>query len=175
MKDREYTTMRHIEIDAAHRVPEHGSKCMQLHGHRYKVEAHVAGVLAESGPETGMTMDFGFIKDGLIRFVHDPCDHGLILRYNDELLKTLAPELYHDAEDYFQRGGKQIADTQHWHKGLRLYLIGRAPTAEVLAAHWYDNMEKFVTDRTNNRATLAKIKVWETPNCWASYPTISGA
>ena len=35
-----------IEIDMGHRVPNHKSKCKNLHGHRYRFEVAVNGELA---------------------------------------------------------------------------------------------------------------------------------
>ena len=32
---------KEIEIDAAHRVPNHKSKCRTFHGHRYRIEVGV--------------------------------------------------------------------------------------------------------------------------------------
>ena len=55
---------RRIEIDAGHRVPHHASKCCNLHGHRYVIEALCNGPLAEAGEQTGMVLDFGFLKEG---------------------------------------------------------------------------------------------------------------
>ena len=39
---------REIGLDAAHRVPDHASKCFHIHGHRYTVFATVEGHLAKS-------------------------------------------------------------------------------------------------------------------------------
>jgi len=49
-----FTISRLIEIDAAHRVMTHGSKCRGLHGHRYKIEAvcgSKSGDLVKKGEE----------------------------------------------------------------------------------------------------------------------------
>lgn len=170
-----YSTMRLIEIDAAHRVPEHGSGCRNLHGHRYKVEAYVTGSLAQSGAQGGMTMDFKFIKEGLLKFIHGPCDHGMILRYDDELLKLLAPDLFLDADTFFKGSvsalGDCLIDQSNWNRGLSLCLLRVTPTAENLAAHWYHRLWQYVKDQSEHRAVLSKLRVWETPNCWAEYPS----
>ena len=35
-----FIVRRQIGIDAGHRVMTHGSKCRNMHGHRYTIEAH---------------------------------------------------------------------------------------------------------------------------------------
>lgn len=165
-----FNTMRHIEIDAAHRVPDHLSKCRNLHGHRYKVEAHVAGALAVEGSQTGMTLDFSFIKEALIQKVHDPCDHGLILKYDDPMLKLLLADFV-VSEFLGEKDVRWCQEVEHpISKGLKLYLMADTPTAENLACHWYHRMKDMIRDRSESRAWLGRIRVHETPNCWAEYP-----
>lgn len=165
-----FTIMKFIEIDAAHRVPEHGSKCRALHGHRYKIEAHCSGQLAEEGEQDGMLLDFSFVKEGMIRFIHDPCDHGLILRYNDALLAGLiGPSRTAEILREFKEG-RTTWEEFAWNEGLKLYLMRDVPTAEQLARHWHGRLEQFVKDRSEGRAQLSKIRVHETPTCWADYP-----
>lgn len=52
---------KEFSFEAAHRLPfvpaEH--KCARLHGHSFRVEIHVSGVVE---PATGMVMDFADIK-----------------------------------------------------------------------------------------------------------------
>jgi 6-pyruvoyltetrahydropterin/6-carboxytetrahydropterin synthase len=52
---------KEFTFEAAHRLPfvPEDHKCARLHGHSFRVEAHVAG---EVRPETGWVMDFGDIK-----------------------------------------------------------------------------------------------------------------
>jgi 6-pyruvoyl tetrahydropterin synthase/QueD family protein len=85
---------RKIEIDAAHRVHLHGSKCGRLHGHRYSIHAVCSGPLAEGGEEDGMVMDFGFLKEEMMSVIDDCCDHGLILSEKDPLLRILLSREY---------------------------------------------------------------------------------
>lgn len=80
---------RHVDIDAGHRVARHESKCSNLHGHRYRLTVHVSGPVREDGsPEHGMVIDFGRIKDALMR-VHDEWDHRLLIGADDPLLAVL--------------------------------------------------------------------------------------
>lgn len=48
-------------IEAAHRLPNvpQGHKCERLHGHSYRIEIHVKGIV---GSDTGWIMDFADIQ-----------------------------------------------------------------------------------------------------------------
>ena len=165
-----FTIMKFIEIDAAHRVPEHGSGCRNLHGHRYKVEAHCTGALASVGEQSGMTLDFKFLKEELMAHIHDPCDHGMILRVDDFILKQVALEAAGLACDHICGSGFKWFE--HQQDAVKLYIIPVVPTAENLAAHWFWRLKDRVHVRSEGRAVLSKIRVWETPTCFADYPSL---
>lgn len=160
---------RKIEIDAAHRVPDHKSKCFALHGHRYVIHAGCEGDLQPAGEQNGMVMDFGFLKELMMDEIHEPCDHGTILHYRDnDALNTLGVGNIH-ALPYLY--------VDRWKK---IYLIDCVPTAENLARHWFERLDKaikvFFQDRKDGYdikgeiiPQLAYVKVYETPNCWAEY------
>ena len=63
---------KQIEIDMAHRVPNHKSKCHNLHGHRYKIEVGVDDKLItrKGSSSEGMVIDFGDLKDIKIGRAH---------------------------------------------------------------------------------------------------------
>lgn len=149
-----YTEMsRRIEIDMGHRVPDHASKCRNIHGHRYVIEATVAGRLATEGEQNGMVLDFGFMKEIMLRRIHDPYDHALCLWGQDPVA------------DFFVRfdGGPSAADLQmgFTHKTVFVDVV---PTAENLACIWFQTMQDDVIQATDGRAWLSSVKVWETPN-----------
>lgn len=52
---------REFTFEAAHRLPHvpDGHKCGRLHGHSYRVEVHIRGVV---DPATGWVMDFADLK-----------------------------------------------------------------------------------------------------------------
>lgn len=168
----EHLISRRIEIDAAHRVLRHHSKCKNLHGHRYVVEAWCRGPLEEEQDDgqEGMVMDFGFLKEEMIAAIDDPCDHCAIFSIEDPILDVLLT----DGEDV----RREVAERGFSERGSafgRLYVVPFVPTAENLARHWYGRIESRVAMRTGGRARLAMIKVWETPNCWASYGSLEAA
>lgn len=162
---------REIGIDTMHRVSDHGSKCRNLHGHRYKVEAICAGPLAEVGEQRGMVLDFGFLKSAMMDFIDTPCDHGTVLWVDDPLLPTIAGTdtagvACDNLTDGFWAGTGQCG---------KLYVVDFTPTAENLARHWHQRLAPEVVARSAGLATLAQVRVWETPNCWAAYPAEWGA
>jgi 6-pyruvoyltetrahydropterin/6-carboxytetrahydropterin synthase len=72
-RDRLMEIFREFTFEAAHRLPHvpDGHKCARLHGHSYRVQVNVAGVV---GAETGWVMDFGEIKQ-IVEPVRDQLDH----------------------------------------------------------------------------------------------------
>ena len=64
---------RWVETDTGHRVPNHKSKCKNMHGHRYRWEVELEGeVVAHPGTsEEGMLMDFSDIS--MILQKYTPC------------------------------------------------------------------------------------------------------
>ncbi len=159
--------VRRIELDAGHRLPEHQSKCRHLHGHRYAVEAAFrlsgADELVKSGPETGMVADFGWLKDVMMRVIHDPSDHKMILSIAD----TDALDLFVEAADRSAIDAAVARDGYYMgaHRlGTALYIIAPHPTVENLALHWGARLR---AELDKPGVTLSAITVYETPNCKA--------
>lgn len=170
-----FRVSRRIEIDAGHRIMTHGSKCRHLHGHRYAIEAVCeAEMLHQDGEQTGMVVDFAFLKEEMLAAIDAPCDHGFIAAVQDgELLSLFAPNgvqagdwLAGLAERVAVFGALAITDTR---LATKLYVVPFQPTAECLARHWYELLAEPVQRRSDGTARLISVKVWETPNCWAEY------
>lgn len=170
-----FTTTRQIGIDAAHRVPDHASKCKSIHGHRYTIEVTVEGRLAESGSSNGMTLDFGFLKAVMMKYIDAPCDHGLILYFRDPLLHyAIVPKHATGAGNaifphLIESAIKQQGFVQAEWDGGKLYVVNTVPTAENLARHWFMRLERVVKIESRSRAWLKSVRVWETPNCYAEF------
>jgi 6-pyruvoyltetrahydropterin/6-carboxytetrahydropterin synthase len=169
---------REIGIDMGHRVTLHGSKCRNLHGHRYTIQVTLKGFLATVGEQDGMVLDFGFLKELMMTHIDAPCDHGTTLWQKDpELAHALGP-LYHMTNDVVDKNGH--CETQ-WAWG-KLYVVPCTPTAENLARHWAERLMYPVTELSEHRARVHAVKVWETPNCsaeyivpWTSLQSVGGA
>ncbi len=169
--------MRRIAIDAGHRIMTHGSKCRHLHGHRYTIEASCRGIgdtLHQDGEQTDMVLDFGFLDEEMKRAIDAPCDHGFISSSDDtEVLELFVPagipfeEWLADIRSQVESNG--YAATEQTRLQSKLYVIKAQPTAECLAEHWFSRLKEPVHNRSDGLAALHKVRVWETPNCWAEY------
>jgi len=136
---------KQIEIDMGHRVPNHKSKCRNLHGHRYKIEVGVDDKVTETKgvSNEGMVIDFGDLKKIMTEFF-DNYDHSLILWKDDPLSDKLDDLLI----------------------GTKFWMMDTIPTAENLAKEWYYFMKKFLEDLG---IKISYLKVWETPTSTATY------
>lgn len=137
-----------IEFDAGHRVPWHGSKCRNPHGHRYMVVAHVAGPIIDATEgereDAGMVVDFGCIKAILMERVHDPFDHGFMVWTKDSALRA--------ALTYLDQA--------------KIIMLPCIPTAEELARWIYHDTAPHFTAAG---VDLIEIEVRETPTSVAHY------
>lgn len=153
---------REIGIDAGHRIPNHASKCKSFHGHRYTIQATVRGPLVDEGSSEGMTLDFGFLKEIMMREIDGPCDHGMILWDKDPKLDIFlsTPSFLLTPDQVYEALGPMG----------KLYVVPFVPTAENLSRHWFHRMSPHVLQATQERARLINVRVYETPNCWSDYP-----
>lgn len=135
-----YEITRQIGIDAGHRLYlDPNSKCFNLHGHRYEIQATVYSPSLTNGMAGGV--DFSQLKS-VMQNVLEFYDHKLILCVND----PLADLLYKNRNEF----------------AIKLVLIDHEPTVENLARLWFHEIEKDIV-------SLHKIRVYETPNCWADF------
>lgn len=178
-----YKITRSIGIDAGHRVPTHGSKCANLHGHRYTIEAvcEATNTLQQEGVQKDMVLDFGFLKDIMMQQIDRLCDHGFILHVEDpwahkllhyednierrkmwnEFLSKLRPLAPSVTDYYFQHGNRGNPS--------KVLVVPFIPTAEKLAEFWYYLMRKDVQTQSEGHADLHSVIVHETPNCYATF------
>jgi 6-pyruvoyltetrahydropterin/6-carboxytetrahydropterin synthase len=172
-----YSISKYIEIDAAHRVTYHDSKCRNVHGHRYRVELHVCGEeLQKDGGQEGMLMDFSFMKDLLNEFVDANCDHGIILWNRDPLVLALCKDeqTEEDSQDAFRQSESLINFGSYVKQGKfgKMYIVPFIPTAENLARHWYELLKDRVAMRSKGHAQIQRVRVYETPTSVCDYPSI---
>ena len=137
-----------IEIDMGHRVPNHKSRCRNIHGHRYKIEVGVDDkVITDSGSSSeGMVIDFGDLKKIMLSIIDKDYDHAFVMYEQDEL------------QPIFQ----ELVDLYH----MRVMFVDFIPTAENLSKFWFNELKAPL------KAVGIKIKyvrVWETPTSTAKY------
>lgn len=135
---------RKVEFDAGHRIPNHESKCKNIHGHRYVLEATVAGPLLKSGSQEGMVVDFGILKSVMIDEIADRWDHAFLCWVNDKAMRQAL---------------ETVGDQ-------KFVLLGSVPTAENLARTAFTSLKRPL-ERHGLR--LIQVRLYETPNCWADY------
>lgn len=94
-----WTLTKEFTFEAAHRLPRHDGKCARLHGHSWKMQVEVESpALCESGPKTGMVMDFGDIKAAVAPLVESHLDH----HYLNDTLELESPTSEKVAQWVFQ-------------------------------------------------------------------------
>lgn len=167
-----FTITKEIGLDAGHRVPTHGSKCRHVHGHRYVVRAtcEAAGLIT-AGEQSGMVLDFGFLKEEMMLRIHDPCDHGYIAWIEDEYFwKHMLLEASGKATNVIRQvvAWQGYAQINTW-PATKFYVTPFIPTAENLAEHWFKRLHPWVYERSGGHATLVELTVYETPTSVASF------
>ena len=119
---------------------EHESKCKDLHGHRYTVEA----TFAAKGLDTlGRVIDFAEVRKVLGSWIDENWDHTTILFDQDKAL-----------------GEKIISITKQ-----KIFYLPYNPTVENLAKYLLETVCPSLFEGSD--ASCRRIKIWETPNCSA--------
>ena len=136
-----------IEWDMGHRVPNHKSKCRNLHGHRYRMELTLAGELNSMAGDSseGMVFDFGDIKQFMTANIHDVLDHGFMIYEHDEILTR-----------FFDSVKEQE---------FRMLRVPFVPTAENIAQWCYEQLAGCFPAGI----AIVSVRIYETPNSWAEY------
>lgn len=133
---------KRFSFDAAHRLPLHDGKCRRPHGHTYVLEVEVEGyVRKEKGPQQGMVMDYGHLKEAVENLILSEMDH-------QDLNQVMASRVID--------GASKDPEKEN------------VTTAEVLVGYCADRLRTVLNfNRTN--ATLVRVRLQETPNTWAEW------
>ncbi len=136
-----------IEWEMGHRIPNHGGKCRNLHGHRYRLELTVSGELnATAGDSSeGMIIDFADIKRLMTQRIYDVVDHGFMAHDKDELLTAMA--------------------AIPLCAGLRLLRVPFVPTVENVSIWCYQQL----ADGIPGTVRIVRLRLYETPDSWADF------
>ena len=168
---------REIGIDVGHRVPDHGSKCRNPHGHRYRVIATCRGPVTDQtgNEENGMVADFGHVKTFLMDLVDSVFDHAFVVYRGDTAMMqsffrgqdhTRAADLFQVAwnnaltvyyKDLKEQGigapGLILPRTlisEQDPDGMKVVVVNYVPTAENLAKHMFEMVAKAIDLAYNN-------------------------
>ena len=138
---------RRLEFDAGHRIPDHGSQCRHLHGHRYVLEITLEGeVIRRAGdPANGMVMDFGQVKAIAKAHLVDAWDHAFLA----------------------YQGDHQVVDLLAAIPDHKTVLLDAVPTAENLAVIAFRILDPLYAGAYGKQMQLCRVRLYETPNCWA--------
>lgn len=138
---------RRLEFDAGHRIPDHRSQCRHLHGHRYALEITLAGdVISQAGdPANGMVMDFSQVKALAMQHLVDAWDHAFLV----------------------YRGDRPVVDFLASLPEHRTVVLDCVPTAENLVRTAFAILDPVYRDTYGNHLRLERLRLYETPNCWA--------
>ncbi len=138
---------RRLEFDAGHRIPNHDSQCRHLHGHRYAIEISLSGAVIDAAgrPDDGMVLDFSAVKAIARQHLVDVWDHAFLV----------------------WRGDRAVADFLASLPDHRTVVLDRVPTAENLARIAFSILEPVYRAAYGDRLRLDRVRLYETPNCWA--------
>jgi len=141
------TITKRLEFDAGHRIPDHCSQCRNLHGHRYVLEITLEGepINRPGSSDHGMLMDFSDVKAIAKAEIVDRWDHGFLVWEGDTIVLPLLEQI-------------------PGHKTVRM---SRIPTAENLAAIAFETLDPLYLDRYGSGLRLRRVRLYETPTCWA--------
>ncbi|MBR0568888.1 6-carboxytetrahydropterin synthase QueD [Azoarcus sp. L1K30] len=138
---------RRLEFDAGHRIPDHASQCRHLHGHRYALEVTLSGHIINAAGEAvnGMVMDFADVKKVASELIVQRWDHAFLV----------------------YRGDVEVATFLASMPGHKTVVLDVVPTAEHLAAEAFRVLDSGYQDVYGNQLRLERVRLYETPNCWA--------
>lgn len=146
------TITRKLEWDAGHRVLNHEGRCRHLHGHRYVAELTVGANALDS---LGRVIDFSVLKTKVGKWIDDYWDHNLILHPQDPLVS-----MWQTARDHPESREAEVFG------GKEPYILDCNPTAENIAAALFLVADMMLQ---GHGIKVFKVRIWETPNCYADY------
>lgn len=143
------TITKRLEFDAGHRIPDHNSKCRNIHGHRYALEITLIGtpIKLPGSSNNGMLMDFSDVKSIAMSSLIDIWDHAFLVFQDD----TKVIELLSEISDH------------------KTVVLDRIPTVENMVAIAFEILQPLYVQRFGNNLKLTKLRLYETPTCWADF------
>ena len=138
---------RRLEFDAGHRIPKHQSQCRHLHGHRYALEVTLSGDIIDDADRSndGMVMDFSEVKEIAKTHLVGKWDHAFLVAADD----------------------KPVVDFLSTLPGHKTVTLNAVPTVENLARIAFAILDPLYRDVYGNHLHLERVRLYETPNCWA--------
>lgn len=152
---------KEIEIDLAHRIPNHNGKCYNIHGHRYKVEVGVNDKLVseEGSSDEGTVIDFSDLKAIMMEEIDEKFDHSLCV-FEDDILFPIFKSLEEGESVHTVHGDVES------YRPFKIVILNFISTAENFAKYLYFVLKGRLSKKD---ISIAHVKVWETPTCTAVY------
>lgn len=130
-----YEVRVEVSFAAAHFLRDYHGKCERLHGHNYKVYAHVRGAVLDAG---GMVLDFAQLKAAL-RKVCEQLDHTTL---NDNSYfaqnpsaERIARYIYDGVVDALSVQGIDVSPQS---AGAQLFAVDVFETETSRARYWVE-------------------------------------
>lgn len=152
-----------FKFEAAHRQPEVGGKCFNLHGHSWRVQVtlynahHIGGV----NPSTGLSVEFSAVKDIIRHWIETHFDHATLLGVDDRLVPALLKEgsklfLFGDADKVHD----DVKDDQYSLNGVYEELPW--PSVEAVAHCLGERLQEQLFEFIGQYVVIETISVSET-------------
>lgn len=136
-------------------LKSHPARCRFPHGHTRTIEVVVA---SDRLDEHDMVLDFKALKLAVGRHI-DRYDHAMAIHAEDPL-RSAIEAVYPESLVVFE---EREPTTESMAEEIFLYI-------ERVLAEGFQAEENGVAYRIPaGRAILERVRVWETPNCWAEY------
>jgi 6-pyruvoyltetrahydropterin/6-carboxytetrahydropterin synthase len=153
-----------FSFEAAHRQPEVGGKCRNMHGHSFQVGVtlfnadHIGGV----NPKTGLSIDFSLVKNVIRGWIIEYFDHATLLGAMDPLAMYLIEE---DCK-VFLFGGSVVPNarnfTEYEVEDGRSYDPIKWPSVEAIAHCLGERLSDLLKDSIGPYCQIESLQVSET-------------
>jgi 6-pyruvoyltetrahydropterin/6-carboxytetrahydropterin synthase len=154
-----------FSFEAAHRQPEVGGKCFNLHGHTFNVQVTLYNNYWIGGvnPSTGLSVEFSEIKNCIRRWIDTYFDHACLLGAADVLVRPLLEEdcklfLFGEMRRYFARDGLSTSEVDK----KRTYESLPWPSVEAIAFCLGEKLQQCLKTEVGNYVTIESVMVSET-------------
>jgi len=124
-EEMKFSITKKFEFEAAHILPNHPGKCMNLHGHSYKLEVTISTKELDS---QGMVMDFGDLKEIVNSHIIEIFDHSYLNdSFDNPTAEEMAKWIYSDLSVFISEAEKKRVKVDK----VRLYETSNSYTEVV--------------------------------------------
>jgi len=138
---------KEIWFDMGHRVPNHKSKCKNVHWHRYTAYITMQWDIVDinGSSDEWMVIDFSDIKTIAKWFIDEYLDHWYMYYEKDDIWTYIANE------------------------DMKTLKVPFIPTAENIAKWLFEQLDPLFIDTYKTNLKLKQIKLYETPTSYVIY------